>query len=324
MNNKNKLPLGPLIIDVEGLELNDQDKEVLMHPLVGGIILFTRNYTNKQQVTQLVAQIKSLRTPELIVCVDQEGGRVQRFKDGFTELPPLHTLGRLYDKSPENAIEIAKDLAILMANELKPTGVDFSFVPVLDLYDSSSEIIANRAFHHNPKVISELATAYIQGLHEAGFIAVAKHFPGHGGVLEDSHLCLPQDSRCYHEVAEQDLIPYQSLIVQDLDAIMTAHVLFNQIDCLPSGFSEFWLKTILREQLGFKGIIFTDDLSMQGAVELGTVVDRTHMALNAGADIALICNDRPAVEQVLDDKSLIELINPQANLDQKLREWQRT
>lgn len=323
MNDRIQLPLGPLIIDVGGLELSTEDGEVLQHPLVGGVILFTRNYATKAQVTRLVAQIKSLRTPELIVCVDQEGGRVQRFKDEFTLLPPLHTLGQLYDESPQQAIRASTDLAKLMANELKPTGIDFSFAPVVDLLDCSSEIIANRAFHHNPEVIAELATAYIQGLHQCGFIAVAKHFPGHGGVLEDSHLCLPQDSRCYHDVLVKDLMPYQKLIAQDLDAVMTAHVLFNQIDTLPSGFSQFWLKTILREQLGFNGVIFTDDLSMQGAVELGSVVNRTHMALNAGADIALICNDRPAVEQVLDDNSLRGLVEPGVELTQCLRKWQQ-
>ncbi len=322
MNDRIQLPLGPLIIDVGGLELSTEDGEVLQHPLVGGVILFTRNYATKAQVTRLVAQIKSLRTPELIVCVDQEGGRVQRFKDEFTLLPSLHTLGQLYDESPQQAIRASTDLAKLMANELKPTGIDFSFAPVVDLLDCSSEIIANRAFHYNPEVIAELAAAYMQGLHQCGFIAVAKHFPGHGGVLEDSHLCLPQDSRCYHDVLANDLMPYQKLIAQDLDAVMTAHLLFNQIDTLPSGFSQFWLKTILREQLGFNGVIFTDDLSMQGAVELGSVVDRTHMALNAGADVALICNDRPAVEQVLDDNSLLELVEPGVELAQCLRKWQ--
>ncbi len=321
MNKETKNPLGPLIVDVEGLELNAEDLEILQHPLIGGVILFSRNYTTNEQVTDLVTQIKSLRTPELITCVDQEGGRVQRFKEGFTELPPLYTLGRLYEESQQKAIEASRSLALLMANELKPTGIDFSFAPVVDLFDSSSQIIADRAFHHDPDVISELAEVYIQGLHEAGFIAVAKHFPGHGSVLEDSHLCLPQDSRCYSDVLAKDLVPYKKLINKHLDGIMTAHVLFNQIDSLPSGFSEFWLRTILREQLGFKGIIFTDDLSMQGAVELGTVVDRTHMALSAGADIALICNDRPAVEQVLDEKSLLELINPDADFGRRLRKW---
>jgi len=321
MHNHNTTPLGPLIIDIEGIELNNQDLDILMHPLVGGVILFSRNYTDKVQVTTLVKQIKSLRKPDLLVCVDQEGGRVQRFKEGFTELPPLHTLGCLYDERPEQALTKAYDLARLMASELKPTGIDFSFAPVIDLFDSSSEIIANRAFHHDPLIITELAKSYIKGLHESGMIAVGKHFPGHGGVLEDSHLCLPQDKRCYQEVLELDLIPYQQLIHHDLDAVMSAHVLFSQIDTVPSGFSEFWLKTILRQKLAFKGIIFTDDLSMQGAVELGSVVDRTYMALHAGADIALICNDRPAVEQVLDDNGLVSFINPNAQLEHRCRKW---
>ena len=322
MNNSKPLVLGPLIVDVEGLELTDVDIDILSHPMVGGVILFARNYSDKDQVTGLIKQIKSLRTPELIVCVDQEGGRVQRFKRDFTQLPPLHTLGCLYDQNAQQGIQAAYDLARLMATELKPTGVDFSFAPVIDLFDSSSEIIANRAFHHEPHVIAELARSYIKGLHDSGMIAIGKHFPGHGGVLEDSHLCLPQDQRCYQDLTNKDLIPYQQLIDHGMDAVMTAHVLFKQIDPLPSGFSDFWLKTALRQQLGFKGIIFTDDLSMQGAVELGSVVDRTHMALNAGADIALICNDRPAVEQVLSDNSLLDLINPNANFDRRLRVWQ--
>ena len=312
--NSRSLRLGPLIVDIQNLELSSDDKEVLIHPLIGGVILFARNYENTTQVTQLIKQIKALRSPELLVCVDQEGGRVQRFKHEFTALPPLHALGQLYDQDPHKALAGSRLLARLMAFELKPTGVDFSFAPVVDLYDPSSQIIANRAFHHCPQIITQLATAYIEGLHDIGMIAVAKHFPGHGGVHEDSHLCLPKDKRCLLELEEKDIIPYSKLINHGLDAVMSAHVLFDHIDLLPSGFSQFWIKEILRDKIGFQGIVFTDDLSMQGATEFGNIVDRTQLALEAGCDIALICNDRPATEKVLDETGLQTFVNHDKDL----------
>lgn len=311
--------LGPLIVDIKGTELEKDDLDVLNHPLIGGVILFARNYQSKVQVTRLISEIKAIRSPQLLVCVDQEGGRVQRFKDDFTALPPLHTLGQLFDKDREQALQASRLLARLMAFELKPTGIDFSFAPVVDVYDPASQIIANRAFHHCPQAITALAKAYIDGLHDIGMIAVAKHFPGHGGVLEDSHLCLPTDSRCFNEVEKKDIIPYQTLMSHGLDGLMSAHVLFNHIDHLPSGFSRFWISDILRNKLGFKGIVFTDDLSMQGATEFGNIIDRTRLALEAGCDIALICNDRIAVEKVLDETSLQALINQDTNLSNVCR-----
>ena len=306
--------LGPLIVDIQGFDLDNDDMEVLHHPLIGGVILFSRNYQDKAQVTELIRQIKSLRSPALLVCVDQEGGRVQRFRHEFTTLPPLYSLGRLYDRDRRQALDSARLLARLMAYELKPTGIDFSFAPVIDIYDPQSQIIANRAFHHNPQTITQLAMAYIQGLHDIGMIAVAKHFPGHGGVLEDSHLCLPNDLRCFEDLENTDIVPYRGLMNNGLDAIMSAHVLFNHIDTMPSGFSRFWINDILRKKLGFEGVVFTDDLSMQGAMEFGTIVDRTHLALEAGCDIALICNDRTAVQNVLDDTGLQALINNDKDL----------
>ena len=307
------------MVDINGLDLDKTDEDVLCHPLVGGVILFTRNYESISQVSELIHRIKSLRSPELLVCVDQEGGRVQRFKDGFTRLPPLHCLGKLYDLNPEQALEDSRLLARMMAFELKPTGIDFSFAPVVDLFDPLSEIIANRAFHHNPAVITELAKAYIQGLHDMGMIAVAKHFPGHGGVLEDSHLCLPADPRCFNAVEQADMLPYQQLMNDGLDAVMSAHVLFNHIDRLPSGFSKFWIQDILRTKLDFRGIVFTDDLSMQGAKDFGGIIDRTHMALDAGCDMALICNDRVAVEKVLNENQLLAFINGEKDLSHRCR-----
>ena len=311
--------LGPLIIDIQGIRLENEDLDILNHPLVGGVILFARNYQSKTQVTRLISEIKAIRSPGLLVCVDQEGGRVQRFKDEFTILPPLHTLGKLFDQDREQALKASRLLARLMAYELKPTGIDFSFAPVVDIYDPASQIIANRAFHHCPESITALAKAYINGLHDIGMIAVAKHFPGHGGVLEDSHLCLPKDSRCFIELEEKDIIPYKNLMNHGLDGIMSAHVLFNHIDHLPSGFSHFWIKDILRSKLGFEGIVFTDDLSMQGATEFGNIIDRTQLAMEAGCDIALICNDRGAVEKVLDETSLQTLINHQRDLSKICR-----
>ena len=289
--------LGPLIVDIQATTLDSTDIELLRHPLIGGVILFTRNYQDKAQLARLISHIKSLRSPQLLVCVDQEGGRVQRFRDEFTALPPLNSLGRMYEKDPVQAIASSRLLARLMAYELKPAGVDFSFAPVVDIYDPSSAVIANRAFHRSPQVITQLAKAYMQGLHDIGMIAVAKHFPGHGGVLEDSHLCLPNDSRCFQDLELTDLVPYKELINHGLDALMSAHVLFNHIETLPAGFSSFWIKENMRKKLGFQGVVFTDDLSMQGATEFGTITDRTHLALEAGCDIALICNDRPAVER---------------------------
>lgn len=296
--------LGPLIVDIEGTSLGQRDIEILNHPYIGGVILFTRNYEDKAQLTHLVHHIKSLRKPELLVCVDQEGGRVQRFKRDFTELPALHSLGILYNKNRSEALIAARMLARLMAFELRSTGIDFSFAPVVDVYDPDSLIIANRAFHSCPKTVTRLASAYIQGLHDVGMIAVAKHFPGHGSIVEDSHLCLPEDSRCYREIEEKDMYPYAQLVHRGLDSIMSAHILFDHVDDKPSGFSQFWLQQILRDKFGFQGIIFTDDLSMQGAVAYGSIIERTRLALEAGCNMALICNDRRAVEQVLDESGL--------------------
>ncbi len=320
-NNTSRL--GPLIIDIEGESLVQSDRELLKHPLVGGVILFTRNFQNKAQLAALVSHIKSLRTPELLVCVDQEGGRVQRFRQEFTALPSLHSLGELYDQDRDQALVAARLLARLMAYELKQIGIDFSFAPVVDIYRSSSQIIADRAFHHDPETISRLAGAYIEGLHDIGMIAVAKHFPGHGGVLEDSHLCLPCDSRCFQEIEQTDLVPYKNLINHGLDSVMSAHVLFNHIDHFPSGFSSFWIKEILRSKLRFRGIVFTDDLSMQGAIEFGGIIDRTRLAFRAGCDIALICNDRSAVEKVVDDTSLRRLICHDKDLSEYCRRQAR-
>lgn len=320
LNHPADLPvLGPLIVDIQGTTLDCEDLDLLTHPYIGGVILFARNYRNHAQLMQLVNHIKSLRYPQLLVCVDQEGGRVQRFKHEFTHLPALHSLGRLYEQDRQQALVASRSLARLMAHELKATGIDFSFAPVVDIYNPTSKIIADRAFHQDPHVIAQLATAYMEGLHDVGMIAVAKHFPGHGGVIEDSHLCLPADLRCFRELEETDILPYKKLIRHNLDALMSAHVLFEHIDTLPSGFSRFWIHEIVREKLGFQGIVFTDDLSMQGATVMGGIIDRTHLALEAGCDIALICNDRDAVMRVLDDSSLRVFLNNDKDLSHYCR-----
>jgi len=297
MAESRQLPRGPLMADVSGLVLNDQEKEFLQHPSVGAVILFSRNFISTSQVTDLVAQIKSIRQPQLLVAVDQEGGRVQRFRDGFCSLPPLFSLGRLFDSSPAEACARALDAGRLMAAELRQVGIDFSFAPVLDLVDLDSQIIGDRGFHQQPNATCQLATHYIDGMESAGMSATGKHFPGHGGVTADSHLELPIDLRDYQTVEAADLQPYFELAPK-LGGIMTAHVLFEAIDPALPTFSEFWIKDVLRQRIGFDGVVFSDDLTMEGAAVAGTVTDRADRALAAGCDMVLVCNDSEAAQKV--------------------------
>ena len=305
--------LGPLLIGLSGLEIRGEESEWLGHPAVGGVVLFTRNYRDVAQLTDLTNSIVETAGRDLLICVDHEGGRVQRFREGFTRLPPLALLGKMYADSPSNAKDFAYRHGRVMATELLLCGVDLSFAPVLDI-GARSVVIGDRAFDADAAIIIKLSAAYIAGMHDAGMSATGKHFPGHGGVLEDSHLCLPKDSRCFQDLEDTDIVPYKELMKHGLDALMSAHVLFNHIDILPSGFSSFWIKDILRKKLGFQGVVFTDDLSMLGAIEYGDIIDRTRLALEAGCDIALICNDRSAVEKVLDNTGLQALINHEKDL----------
>jgi beta-N-acetylhexosaminidase len=294
------LPLGPVVLDIAGLELIAEDRERLQHPLVGGVILFSRNYASPDQLSRLTAEIRALRNPGLIIAVDQEGGRVQRFREGFTVIPPMRELGRAWDRNPQHARQLAQDVGFVLAAELRAHGVDLSFAPVLDVDHGHSSVIGDRALHSDPHAIAELARALTHGLRQAGMGAVGKHFPGHGHVRADSHHEVPIDDRPYAEIEICDLVPFRRLIEAGLGGIMPAHVIYPQVDQQPAGFSAVWLKTILREQLTFDGIVFSDDLSMEGASVAGGVVERADTALNAGCDLVLVCNNAPAADELLD------------------------
>ena len=289
------LPLGPLMIDIAGTELTDLDRERLCHQLVGGVILFSRNYASIEQLTQLCAGIHGLRSPSLPIAVDHEGGRVQRFREGYTRLPAMRRLGELWDAQPATALDAARGIGYVLAAELRACGVDLSFTPVLDLDYGSSGVIGDRAFHRDPAIVVELAGALIAGLHQAGMVACGKHFPGHGYVAADSHLAIPVDQRSLAELAE-DMQPYRGL---RLDGVMPAHVIFPQVDSRPAGFSPLWLK-MLRDDFKFDGVIFSDDLSMQGASVAGGMVERAQAAWHAGCDMLLVCNTPEAVGELLE------------------------
>lgn len=292
------MPLGPLMMDVEALELRPADVQRLLHPLAGGVILFTRNYESPEQIIELTRHIHGLRSPALIVAVDHEGGRVQRFKRGFSLLPPMRSLGRAWDENPQRARKLAQDVGFVLAAELRAHGVDLSFAPVLDIDHGSSTVIGDRAFHANPLAVVELARALVHGMKEAGMSAVGKHFPGHGCVRADSHLEIPVDERPYADLESCDLIPFMRLVSAGLGGIMPAHVIYPAIDPLPAGFSSIWLKTILRDQLGFEGVVFSDDLSMEGARVAGGIVARAAAALDAGCDMALVCNSSSGLDEL--------------------------
>ena len=297
------MSIGPLMIDFAGTSLNSEDRELLQHPLVGGVILFSRNFSERNQVKELTTEIRSVRElhesrAPLLIAVDQEGGRVQRFREGFTDLPPLRWLGRMYDQSPTAARDMARLGARLMATEVLDTGADFSFAPVVDVDWGICEVIGDRAFHREPSVVAELSLAYMQGMRQAGMAAVAKHFPAHGGVTGDSHHVLPEDPRSYAELTD-DLLPYSSLISDGLQGVMMAHIRYTGIEPQIASLSPYWMNTVLRQELGFKGAIFSDDLSMQGATVGGSVPDRATTALQAGADMVLVCNDRDSVAPVI-------------------------
>ncbi|MFO1371317.1 MAG: beta-N-acetylhexosaminidase [Candidatus Competibacteraceae bacterium] len=294
------MSLGPVMLGLDGLELTAEERELLQHPLVGGVILFTRNYQSPAQAASLVAALHALRQPRLLVAVDHEGGRVQRFRDGFTRLPAVRQLGELYDQDRMRAKQLARVTGWLMATELRAVGVDFSFAPVLDLDHGVSSIIGDRAFHNDPEAVADLAHAYMSGMQKAGMEAVGKHFPGHGGIVADSHLELPVDPRSYADLERADLLAFERMIHYGLAAIMPAHVLYPQVDDQPAGFSARWLKDILRRRLEFQGVIFSDDLDMAGAHSVGTPPERARAALAAGCDMVLACNDRRAATAIVD------------------------
>jgi beta-N-acetylhexosaminidase len=294
------LPLGPVMLDVTGTALTDDDRRRLAHPLTGGVILFSRNFSGLEQLARLTAEIHELRSPPLVIAVDHEGGRVQRFRDGFTVIPPMRELGRAWDANPRRAKDLASEAGFVLATELQAHGVDMTFAPVLDVDHGSSGVIGDRALHSEPGAIAELARALLRGFKQAGMSGVGKHFPGHGHVRADSHHEVPIDGRTLGEIEAADLVPFQRLVDAGIGGIMPAHVIYPKVDAQPAGFSPVWLKKILRGRLGFGGVIFSDDLSMEGARGAGSIVRRAQAALAAGCDMAVVCNNPAASDELLE------------------------
>ncbi len=298
------------MIDVQGTSLTAEDRDIIAHPKVGGLILFSRNFASPTQLIALNKSIKAIN-PELLIAVDHEGGRVQRFRQGFSKIPAM---GKIYTRaakassSPQQALidacRIATHMGYLMAVEVQSVGIDISFAPVLDI-DDLSDVIGDRGFHQDPEIIESLASAFIKGMQQAGMKATGKHFPGHGSVKEDSHVAMPVDDRSKADIFAKDLLVFERLVKSNqLSALMPAHVIYPNVDALPVGFSRFWLQTILREQLGFNGVIFSDDLSMQGATTAGGYAQRCEVAYQAGCDMLLVCNDRKGAVDAIDNANL--------------------
>jgi beta-N-acetylhexosaminidase len=311
------------MIDVQGTSLSQEDKEILQHPLVGGLIFFTRNYHSPEQITELSAQIRTVAKKPLLIAVDHEGGRVQRFRDGFSLIPAMGSLWKMAEENLTRAKALAKQSGILMALEVQAVGIDISFAPVLDI-NNISDVIGDRSFHREADYVTELAEAFISGLHSVGMKATGKHFPGHGSVKADSHIDLPIDIRSKAEIFQQDLIPFKQLIAKGkVDALMPAHVIFPDIDSQAVGFSRYWLQNILREQLGFNGVIFSDDLSMEGAASVGGYIERAEAAQSAGCDMLLLCNNRQGCIEVLDGANITSLQVSSARLTHLLKDPSR-
>ena len=283
---------GMVMLDIAGTKLFNYEREIINHPNTGAVILFARNYESPEQITTLIQTIRAARQGDILIAVDQEGGRVQRFQNGFTRLPAV----ALYENEPE----ISEVAGWLMAAELLAVCVDFSFSPVLDVDCGISTIIGNRAFSKNAEKVTQLASEFRRGMVRAGMAATGKHFPGHGAVALDSHLTLPIDERDLETIQNSDLQPFRQLILEGLEGIMPAHVLYSACDAQPAGFSDFWIQIILRIELGFDGLVFSDDLSMEGAANIGDFSQRAKHALQAGCDMVLVCNNPKAAEQVLD------------------------
>lgn len=292
-------PLGPVMLDVAGLVLDADDRRRLLHPSCGGVILFSRNFESPAQLAALVASIHALRTPALPVGVDHEGGRVQRFRAGFTGIPSMSSIGARWTRDPAGACRRAELAGHVMAAELRACGVDFTFAPVLDLDFGRSEVIGDRAFHADPSAVTMLGRALVRGLRRAGMASVGKHFPGHGYAEADSHVDVPVDPRSLKEILACDALPYARLAPGDLAAVMPAHVIYSAVDPQPAGFSSYWLQEVLRKRLGFDGAILSDDLSMEGARVAGDVCARARTALAAGCDLVLVCNRPDLADQLL-------------------------
>jgi len=294
------MSLGPIMLDVAGTELTADDIRRLQHPLVGGVILFARNYQSPAQLRALTAAIHAVRQPPLLIAVDHEGGRVQRFREGFTRIPPMREFGKIWDHNPRRARQLAEQAGWVLAAELRAHGVDFSFTPVLDIDYGNSGVIGDRAFHRNPQAIAELAHALMAGLRHGGMAAVGKHFPGHGYAAADSHVAIPVDERNPAQIEHEDIAPFRRMIEDGLPAIMPAHVIYPRVDAQPAGFSRVWLQDVLRRRLNFNGVIFSDDLAMEGATVAGGVTQRALAALQAGCDMVLLCNRPELADELLD------------------------
>ncbi len=306
------MSLGPVMLDIQGTVLTALDRERLIHPQTGGVILFSRNYESVEQLCALTQDIHSLRDPHLIIAVDHEGGRVQRFRAGFTAIPAMSALGELAQKGMAPAQDAAESIGWLLAAELLSCGLDISFAPVLDVAHGVSDVIGDRALHRAPDIVAQLGGALIRGMKRAGMSATGKHFPGHGGVREDSHTGRPIDNRTLHDLLLADIIPFERLVTRGLAAIMPAHVIYKQIDNKPAGYSKIWLQQILRRQLGFQGVIFSDDLNMEAAACGDSYAERAKSALDAGCDMVLVCNNPDGAAEVLE--ALQDYNNPAARM----------
>jgi beta-N-acetylhexosaminidase len=292
--------LGRVMLGVEGPALSAGDYQRLRHPQVGAVILFARNYESPEQLRALTLSIKQVRDPPLLIAVDQEGGRVQRFREGFTAIPPMRALGERYDGDRQAALAEAERWGRLIADEIGAFGVDFSFTPVLDLDAGACAAIGDRAFHSAPHAVTDIAAALCRGLHAGRMATVGKHFPGHGCVAADSHVALPVDPRPFEEIEAADLVPFAKLArSRAIDAVMPAHIVYPAVDDQPAGYSSRWLQDVLRGQIGFDGVIFSDDLEMAGAQGAGDIVARADLAVNAGCDMVLVCNDFAAMDTLL-------------------------
>lgn len=315
-----KINLGPLMVDVGGQELTAEDREVLAHPLVGGVILFTRNYRDAQQLHALCDDILSIRkSPRLLLAVDHEGGRVQRFRVGFSRIPAMRTLGKFSEEDPIKACEEAQAHGLTIGRELAAFGIDLCFAPVLDRDYGVSTVIGDRAFDVQPETIIALARAFRAGLNQAGMAATGKHYPGHGSVTADSHHELPVDRRALTEL-QKDMLPFNTLIEDGIESLMMAHVRYTAVDPIPASLSKIWIRDILRKQTQFSGVIFCDDLSMGGAAVVGTLEQRARVALEAGCDMLPVCNDRPGVLELL---TALKDIKPKKIVSERLQKLYR-
>ncbi len=309
---------GVLLVDLKGLQLTAEESQLLSLPSVAGIVLFSRNYQCREQLIALVSAIRDVRQ-DLLICVDQEGGRVQRFKEGFTRLPPAQAYGSF---APDQQYHMAYESGWLMACELLACGVDLCLGPVLDIDHGKTSIVGDRAFGRSAEQVIHLASLWVDGVHEAGMSVVIKHFPGHGNVEADSHVTLPLDSRTLDEISQSDMEPFQVMIQKGVEALMPAHILFPAIDERPVGYSPEWLKGVLRNHLAFEGVIISDCLSMEGAAKTGSYPARARAALDAGCDLLIICN-RQGVRDVLDevDDSCLQAAGPDKLMPDSYTDW---